>query len=360
MPPASDHFGPVRKPRAALALALSLLMTAKLCVGAPLALQFTQAPPLPDPIGFAGMAAGVSRGALLALGGAHFPGKKPWEGGRKAYNKFVFALENGAWRVAGELPGALAYAAYAGTADGLVVAGGTNDQENFREVFRVKLNGGGLVRDDLPALPTPVAFAASTLWRGKLVVIGGIAAPSATGALNAVHALDLSAPSQGWAALPPLPGRGRMLSVAGTFGGKLYVFGGCALAPDAAGQPMRTYLKEAFVLESEAGPWKPVRELPEPLVASVGPAPVAGDALLLLGGDTGFFYNNGKPPAEHPGQPRTIYAYRPADDSYALAGQLPVGIVTAPAVEWQGKVWLISGETGPGKRTNSVTVIERE
>lgn len=360
MSTASEHCSPALgfKPRTALALAF--LMIANLCAGAPLALQFTPAPPLPDPIGFAGMAAGVSRDALIALGGAHFPDKKPWEGGGKVYNKFVYALENGVWRVAGELPSALAYPAYAGTPDGLVIAGGTNDEENFRTVFRVALEGGRLVRDVLPALPRPVAFAASTLWRGKLVVIGGIASPSATVALNAVHALDVADPSKGWAALPPLPGRGRMLSVAGTFGGKLFVFGGCALAPDAAGKPLRSYLKEAFVLESETGSWKPVRELPEPLVASVGPAPVAGDALLLLGGDTGFFYNNGKSPAEHPGQPRTIYAYRPADDSYAVAGQLPVGIVTAPAVEWHGKVWLISGETGPGKRTNSVTVLERE
>ena len=353
-------FSPGGKRRAAVAFAIFFFMIENLCTGAPLTLTFTQAPPLPDPIGFAGMGAGVSGDALLALGGAHFPDKKPWEGGGKAFNKFVYALERGAWHVAGELPSALAYPAYASTADGLVIAGGTNDNENFRAVFRVALKGGRLVREDLPALPVPVAFAASAMWHGKLVVIGGIGTPSATVALNDVHALDVTTPSKGWAALPPLPGRGRMLSVAGTFGGKLFVFGGCALEPDAAGKPLRSYLKEAFVLESEAGPWKRIRELPEPLVASVGPAPVAGDALLLLGGDTGFFYNNGKSPAEHPGQPRTIYAYRPADDSYAVAGQLPVGIVTAPAVQWQGKVLLVSGETGPGKRTNSVTIIGRE
>ena len=80
---------------------------------------------------------------------------------------------------------------------------------------------------------------------------------------------------------------------------------------------------------------------------------------VLLGGDTGFFYNNGKSPAEHPGQPKTVYAFRPATGEYSKVGELPVGIVTAPAIECCGKVHLISGETGPGKRTNTVTVVER-
>ncbi len=330
------------------------------CSGAVIKLAFDQAPALPDPVGFAGMGAGVTNEVLLATGGANFPERKPWEGGAKVYNKAVYAFEKGDWRVIGELSGKIAYAACAGSREGLVLAGGTDDKENFRTAFRVSITGGRLVREELPALPTPVAFSAHAVWQGRLVVIGGTDSPSATSALDSVHWLDLADPGRGWGRLPSLPGRGRMLSVAGVLGGKLYVFGGCALEPDAAGKPVRSYRKEAFVLDGEQGEWKPVRELPEPLVATVGPAPAVGDALLLLGGDTGFFYNNGRSPAEHPGQPRTIYAYRPAEDAYAAAGELPLGIVTAPAVQWQGKVWLVCGETGPGKRTNTVTVIERK
>ena len=340
-----------------------LMLSASLvagCTGAPVTLVSSQAPALPDPIGFAGMGAGAVEDAIVAVGGAHFPNKKPWEGGIKAYNRAVYVFEKNARRVAGELPDAVAYPAYAGTNDGLVVAGGTDDRENFRTTFRVSLRAdGGVSLAKLPELPAPVAFAACAVWNGKLVVIGGTDTPAATHASNAVYALDLTAPEKGWATLPALPGAGRMLSVAGVFRDKLYVFGGCSLAPDAAGKPFRTYLREAFVLDSVSGDWKRVCDLPEPLVASIGPAPVAGDALLLIGGDTGFFYNNGRSPAEHPGQPKTIYAYRPEADSYAVAGSLPIGIVTAPAVESHGKIYLISGETGPGRRTNGVTVLER-
>lgn len=342
---------------------LLLMLSASLvagCTGAPVTLVLSQAPALPDPVGFAGMGAGAVGDAIVAVGGAHFPGKKPWEGGIKVYNRAVYVFEKNAWRVAGVLPDAVAYPAYAGTKDGLVVAGGTDDRENFRTVFRVRLGANGEISSEkLPELPAPVAFAACVVWNGKLIVIGGTDTPAATHASNAVYALDLTAPEKGWATLPALPGAGRMLSVAGVFRDRLYVFGGCSLAPDAEGKPFRTYLREACVLDSVSGVWARVRDLPEPLVASVGPAPVAGDGLLLIGGDTGFFYNNGRSPAEHPGQPKTIYAYRTADDSYAVAGSLPVGIVTAPAVESHGKTYLISGETGPGRRTNAVTVLER-
>lgn len=320
-------------------------------------LVFTPAAALPDPVGFAGMAAGkVGANTLLAVGGAHFPDKKPWEGGVKVYNKSVYAFENGAWRVAGELPGVMAYAAYAGTPGGLVVAGGTNDRENFRAAFRVTAEAAV---EALPELPRPVAFAACAVLADTLYVVGGTDSPAAVTALNTVFALDLAHPDKGWRELAPVPGAGRHLSVAGAFGGKLYVFGGCSLAPDANGKPFRTYLTESFSFDPKTGAWAKLADLPEPLVATAGPAPALGDALVLLGGDTGFFYNNGKSPAEHPGQPRTVHAYRPEADEYCVAGELPVGVVTAPAAELAGKVYLISGETGPGKRTNTVTVVSR-
>lgn len=325
-------------------------------------LAFSQAPALPDPVGFAGLAGGkISVGGdcgMLVVGGAHFPDKKPWEGGLKVYNKSAYLFTKGAWSIAGELPEVMAYAAYAGTPSGLIVAGGTNDKENFRKTFRVSPAASGVKIEALPDLPAPVAFAACATLNGKLYVVGGTDSPTATTALNSVYALDLAKPEAGWKTLAPIPGVGRHLSVAGDFGGLLYVFGGCSLAPKD-GKPFRTYLTQALVYNPSADTWTTTTALPESLVASVGPAPVLGDALVLLGGDTGFFYNNGKSPAEHPGQPKTVYAFTPATGTYVKAGELPVGIVTAPAIECCGKVFLVSGETGPGKRTNTVTVVER-
>src|SRR3954453_19621561 len=68
--------------------------------------EWKHLPALPDAEGFAGSFAGVSNGALLVAGGTNFPGKKPWEGGAKAWYETVFVLENpnAQWKVAGKLP----------------------------------------------------------------------------------------------------------------------------------------------------------------------------------------------------------------------------------------------------------------
>ena len=80
-------------------------------------------PPFPDPIGRAGMAAAVLKdrsgaSVLIAVGGANFPERMPWEGGTKVFHRDGFALESlgaeggGLWRRCVELPEACAYAAF--------------------------------------------------------------------------------------------------------------------------------------------------------------------------------------------------------------------------------------------------------
>ena len=74
------------------------------------ALAWKQLPPLPDAPGVAGPFAGVSGGALLVAGGANFPDRMPWEGGKKVWLDRVWVLEkpDGVWREAGKLPRPLA------------------------------------------------------------------------------------------------------------------------------------------------------------------------------------------------------------------------------------------------------------
>ena len=73
--------------------------------------RWTALPALPDKEGFASMFAGVSGGALLAAGGANFPDKRPWEGGKKVWydTVFVLAKPDGQWQFAGKLPRPLGY-----------------------------------------------------------------------------------------------------------------------------------------------------------------------------------------------------------------------------------------------------------
>jgi N-acetylneuraminic acid mutarotase len=52
--------------------------------------SFSEFPALPDTEGMAGMFAGKSNGKLFCMGGANFPDKKPWEGGKKVWYDEIF------------------------------------------------------------------------------------------------------------------------------------------------------------------------------------------------------------------------------------------------------------------------------
>ena len=73
--------------------------------------EWKQLPSLPGPVGIAAPFAGVSHGSMIVAGGANFPDKMPWEGGRKVWHDEAWILEkpDGKWRSAGKLPRPLAY-----------------------------------------------------------------------------------------------------------------------------------------------------------------------------------------------------------------------------------------------------------
>ena len=93
-------------------------------------LQWAQLPAIPDPVGLAGSFAGVSNGALLVAGGSNFGNGTPWNGGVKTWYDKIFVLEqaNGSWKEAGQLPHPLAYGVSCTWQDGVIIAGG-NDQD---------------------------------------------------------------------------------------------------------------------------------------------------------------------------------------------------------------------------------------
>ena len=270
-------------------------------------LQWSQLPAIPDQIGFAGAAAGVSNGALIVAGGSNFVNGTPWNGGTKTWYDKIFVLESadGQWKEAGRLPHPLAYAVSLTWQEGVIIAGGSNATQHFNEVMLLRYVNGKINIENLPALPAPIANASGVIMGDKLYIAGGIKELASTQTENNFWQLDLLQPAsqRAWKILDPCPGPSRMLSVAGTQEGAFYVFSGVHLARHAGDSTaQREYLTDAYKYIPGKG-WSRIADLPQPVAAAPGPAYAAGQShLLLFGGDNGkYFDQNALLQQKHPG-----------------------------------------------------------
>lgn len=331
-----------------------------------------------DSVGRAGMAAvllpareGQSEPAIVIAGGANFPHAKPHaqtpeERGAKAYYSdaaIATLSKNGKpmqFRTIGQLPRPSAYAAYASTAQGFLLAGGCNEEGHSAKVTRTALHDMQLVSEALPNLPKSIAYPAFALVGNRFYVIGGQETETSTEALSSCYMLNLDNINAGWKELAPMPG-GRMLAAAAVHDGLIYVMGGCSLHPDAKGQPERTYLSEVLCYDPCSNTWARVQaDMPETLVGVATPLPVLNGKIYVIGGDPGNFYRSsliGKAPARHPGQNKSIYTFAPASSTWQKVGELPEGIATFPAVQLPDALITVSGEILPGVRTPNVYLI---
>ena len=340
-----------------------LLMLLSQILSAATPASWTQLPSLPDKEGFASMFAGVSGGALLAAGGANFPDKKPWEGGKKVWYDTVFVLEkaDGQWRVAGKLPRPLGYGVSVTHGGGVVCVGGSDAEGHRAECFQLLIERAGptpqkleplLLLKPLPPLPQPIANLSGALLGDTLYVAGGIARPDSTNALKKFFALDLGGPSPTWRELEPWPGPARMLAVAAVQDGSFFLVSGADLHAGPDGKPVRTYLRDAYRFTPGKG-WKRIADLPRVAVAAPSPAPTLGKTqFLVVSGDDAAQLTVA--PTEHKGFPNTILAYDTTRDTWTERGTAPAPRVTVPTTQWNGAWLVVSGEQKPGIRSPEV------
>lgn len=332
-----------------LLVALSLL-----CTAAPSpAGEWTKLPALPDREGFAGPFAGVSHGALLVAGGANFPDKKPWEGGKKVWYDTVFVLDRpeGEWKVAGKLPQPLGYGVSVSHRDSLICIGGSDAQRHYAAAFRLEWKTGKLITHKLPSLPQPVANACGAVVGEVVYVAGGIVTPEATDALKAVYKLNLADANAKWTTLEGFPGRGRMLAMAAGHDGKLWLFGGVDLSKGSDSKPQRHYLNDAYTFAPATG-WTRITDMPSAMAAAPTPAPADARGIWILGGDDGR--QVGVKPTDHRGFTKTILRYDPTAAKWIDAGELDAPRVTTASVLWN-QSWVVpSGEARPGIRSPDV------
>lgn len=318
------------------------------------ALEWKSLPSIPDANGFAGSFAGVSGGALIVAGGTNFPDKKVWEGGTKKWYDDVYVLPtpDGEWRKAGKLPKASGYGVSITTDAGVVVIGGGNAIEHFRDVVLLQWNGRAIHAAPLPSLPKACAFMTGALTGTTIFVCGGIEKPEATAAMDSLWSLNLSDLEAGWKTHDPLPAAGRILAAGGVRDGAFFLFSGASLKPGEDGKPAREWLKDAWKF-SPADGWKRLADSPRVAVAAPSPLPGSGAKLLIIGGDDGALVNF-EPKAKHPGFPRSVLSYDVAADKWAKEGEVPFSLVTTTAVMWNERIIIPGGEARPGVRSPAV------
>jgi len=317
-------------------------------------LSWSRLPEVPDAVGFAGVYAGTSGGALLVAGGANFPAAPPWDGGGKVWHDRVFVLLPGApaWQAAGVLPRPLGYGASVSHGDGVVCIGGSDADTHHAAVFAVRWDGRRLTVVPLPDLPGPLALHCAALIGDRVFVAGGTASPAAVETSRALVSLDLADPSAGWRTLAPCPGPGRILATAGVADGGFHLFGGADLVRGSDGRPERVWLRDAYRYDPGRG-WSRLPDLPRPAVAAPSPAPhLGGGVLAILGGDDGS--RLGHDPATHPGFRRDALAFDAATGRWETVGTLPFSLVTTVAVPWGGGIVVPGGESRPGVRSPAV------
>lgn len=317
------------------------------------AADFSKLPAIPDREGFAGAFAGVADGQLIVAGGANFPDKRPWEGGKKVWYDTMFALgqTNGSWRVAGKLPRPLGYGVSVTTKEGVICIGGSDPDKHHAEVFLLTLSHGQLKVNDLPSLPVAIANGAGALVGETIYVFGGSDKPGDQSAMNRLFSFDLKSSHPQWQELASCPGKARILPVAAALDDAFYVSGGAALE-QTNGKVARVYLRDNWCYRPAAG-WKRLADLPKPAVAAPSPAPVAGSEIFVIGGDDGSLVGF-QPIEKHPGFTQTVLSYNARTDLWRTNGEVPAPRAVLPTAFWQQRWVMPNGEAHPGVRSPEV------
>src|SRR3546814_18308373 len=98
-----------------------------------------------------------------------------------------------------------------------------------------------------------MAFGSGVQIGSKVYVAGGLNAPDSPEPLNSFWVLDLAVPEKSWQELPSWPGAPRMLSVAATKEGELFLISGDNLVADTARNQVREFLTDAYKSERDTG-----------------------------------------------------------------------------------------------------------
>jgi N-acetylneuraminate epimerase len=329
-------------------------------------------------IGVAGPIVGVLQNKLIVAGGANFPDKMPWQGGKKFYNNTIsiFSKQKNEIRtkiISTKLPNHIAYAANCVTPLGIVYAGGENELGLSDQVYLLNWNNTSntIVATSLPSLPEAITNASLVCIHKTLYFIGGETA------LNSTHqflSLDLEHVNTGWVRLPGLPKPlSNTVAVVQVVNGQkqIFIMGGRAKQQNK----LTLFSSDVYSFDIKLNQWKSQQSLPYAMAAGTGFA-LSEKYIFLLGGERGSQFNkvektilsiNAEPDQDkkqslmneknklletHPGFSQEILLYNTAKNNWSPNGLIPFKTsVTTNAVAWEDVIVIPSGEIKAGVRT---------
>jgi N-acetylneuraminate epimerase len=329
--------------------------------------SFSEFPALLDTEGMAGMFAGKSNGKLFCMGGANFPDKKPWEGGKKVwYDDIYMLVDDQRWiKLEQKLPTRLAYGISVEYRDEIIIVGGNDDKNFHSEVFGLKWNGSLFQTKKYPSLPIPLASMAGTIINNLIIVAGGNSGFTDP-PLSICYALDLADPASGWVSMPTWPGPARAQAVSGSHNGSFFLFSGEGAAIERNGVKSRNILTDAyrFVTVQKAGKWtgswESLPPLPKGVSASANPVPLLNQGNFVFWGGVDAESNVHKDPKQHPGIGKRIFVFNANTGIWHYTGieEKFESRVTLPAIQWKDQWLYISGEIKPGIRTPKMVSVK--
>jgi N-acetylneuraminate epimerase len=337
--------------------------------------------------GFAGAIHGVLNNALVLAGGANFPGKLPWEGGRKHYSDEIHILQrnksqfiwNTSIKARLEMP--VAYCGNTSTEEGIVYAGGENENGLSNKAYLLTFDPlkNKISVKSLPDLPVALTNIALTHIGSVVYAVGGDGTYNSS---DSFLSLDLKSENPEWFALPNLPialANAVVVAQNGVDGPNIYVIGGRTKTASGISELHGTTLTYQPVKRS----WTrgaPIQDGLKETNFSAGAGLALGKhSILITGGDNGYIFHQietylakiasteiteekEKLIAEknelnihHKGFYRGILLYNTLTNQWTKLGELSFPAqVTTTAVRWGNDIVLSNGEVKPGVRTPNV------
>ncbi len=344
--------------------------------------------PAPDgkskPLGVAGPVTGIHKDVLIVGGGANFPDSMPWQGGKKKYYDEIYIYKQQRkslvlQKEVVKLPSAIAYPASCSTPQGVVYAGGENEQGLSNKVYLLRWDDTKktIHSSELPELPNPLTNASAVYINNTIYLAGGETSAAAS---SLFLKLDLNNLDAGWQILPDIPkpvSHTVMVALEGKSENiSIYIVGGRKKNSDGISE----LYNSVFSFDTQKGAWEIKQNLPYALSAGTGIAQ-GWKNILIFGGDRGETFHKTEKliaainaetdeikkselirqknelQSSHPGFSHDVLVYNIAADEWKKLDEIPYeSPVTTTAVIWNKKVLIPSGEIKAGVRTPQILV----